>query len=54
MNQERLNDIVFWYNLGRQAFHAGVKLGAVRVPVLSLEWKSWREGFLHEYELAHK
>lgn len=51
---ERLNDIVFWYKLGQQAFHVGCKLGAVRVRPLSITWESWRDGFLHEYELNRK
>lgn len=48
---ERLNDIVFWYQLGRQAFKVGVKMGAIRVRPLSIAWESWRSGWLHQYDV---
>jgi hypothetical protein len=50
MQHDRLNNIIFWYKLGQKAFHVGCKLGAVRVKPLSLEWNSWRAGWMTEYD----
>lgn len=45
-----LQELTFWFSLGRKAFNCGIKLGQVQVPPLSPEWHVWREGWMSAYD----
>ncbi len=45
-----IQELQFWFTLGRKAFRCGIKLGEVQIPVLTPEWETWREGWFSAYD----